>query len=552
MKKFSIWIITALLLISLCPTAMATEGENTGWAIMEYRVSQDKICKDDVVTVEVWLNGVGTSGLSEAGITPLLSSFNGASVVEQTSSYVRFEDARYMGTGNTFLFRIGNQQLALTIYECEEYKPSEEENNDQTTPVVQVGKTDQPAPIAKGQTTRVGLWVQNLTEHDLFDVTATVTPSGELMITDNSVTYPLGRIWNGNVAFFDVSVCAFGELTTAAQSLSVSIGYTYEKNGTMMQGTATQTVPLAATVSKSTETITASVPNVIISGYDYGQEKISAGTEFELKMEFQNTSSVKAVENIVMTIDPGTALAISGASNSYHFPSLAPGAAQSQNIRLQALPEAPSAPAVVTVKFSYEYLDNDARKTVELQQTVSLPVYQLDRFELTQENASVQAWQYEESFLTLSYLNKGKGTVYNVSAQLEGEIGAMSRVQNVGNVLSGENGTIDFIITPELAGEQTCKLIVTYEDDAMQVMTKEFTFDVFVNEAYVPEILPEEEMIVEEPAAKSGWVAPVAVSAAVLAAAATVIVLRVRKKKRAGLVDSFVFSDGTEDSNENI
>ena len=78
-------------------------------------------------------------------------------------------------------------------------------------------------------------------------------------------------------------------------------------------------------------------------------------------------------------------------------------------------------------------------------------------------------------------------------------------------------------------------------------MTKEFEFDVFVNEMFVPEVMPEEEIMIEEPEANSGWVLPVILGVVVAGAVALIVVLKVRKKKKSGVVDSFVFTDGTED-----
>ena len=80
----------------------------------------------------------------------------------------------------------------------------------------------------------------------------------------------------------------------------------------------------------------------------------------------------------------------------------------------------------------------------------------------------------------------------------------------------------------------------------MQVMTKEFDFDVFVNEAYVPEVLPEMEGMPEEPAKTgSGWIFLVIGIAA--AAAVTVVIVVRKKKKKAGVVDEFQFDDCEED-----
>lgn len=565
MKLFKRGLVLLLVCLLACPlTVLAIDFDNgivngnggignngyyyvSSWVVAEYLVTRDTIRKGDFVNITVWL--AGPDKIDENDVVPSVGAFNGASVVsvepdDRGYQEVLFKDALYTGVGKEFQFRIGDEPISFTIHECEEY--TQEEHTDQTTPVLQVGRHDQPKPIAKGETQTITLWVNNLTDRDLHDVVAVVSPSSDLQITDNSVTYPIGRIWRGDVAFFDVTVKAFGEIASASQSLSVDVSYAYEKDGNLTPGTSAQTVPLSAIASQETSAMTASVPNVIVSGYDYGSEKISAGTAFDLNLKFQNTSSVKAVENIVMTIDPGTALAITSSSNSFHFAGLSAGGSQTQTVNLQALPDAPSAPASVKVNFSYEYIDGGERRTVTREQTVSLPVYQLDRFEITQDMTYVDAWQYQESFLTLNYINKGKGTVYNVSAELQGDMPAMSKTQNIGNVEAGRSGTIDFIITPELAGDNTCKVVVTYEDDAMQVMTKEFDFDVFVNEMYVPEVMPEENIMMEEPQAKTGWVW-VVLGVAAAGAVALIIVLKARKKKKSGVVESFVFADGTED-----
>ena len=558
MKRIRTYIALALVLILLCGHAAAA-GTNiiipddywqtdSGISIAEYSVYDTAIYKNDQVTVDVWLSGI--SGLTEQMVTPVTGSFNKAKVafIEEESGYclVRFEDACYMGTGNTFEFRVNGEVLTLTIHEC---IPDSEltEPQDQTVPFLQVGRHDQPAPITKGAKQTVTLWVNNISDFQLEDVVVTVTPSSELQITDNSVSYPIGRIWRDDVAFFDVGLYAYGELSTAAQSLTLDVAYTYYKDDVLTRGSASHTVPLQATASKASDAAAVSVPNVIISGYDYGQDKVMAGTSFDLTLKFKNTSAYQTVENMVMTIDPGTALAITSSANSFHFPNLAPGAEQTQTINLQALPDAPSAPASIKVGFRYEYPDGTGRQTTTAEQTISLPVYQLDRFEVSQNSTFVDAWQFQESFLTLQYLNKGKGTVYNVSAELQGDIPAIERVQNVGNIAAGEDGTIDFILTPEVAGDASCTVVVTYEDEAMQVFIKEFTFDLFVNEMFVPEEVMPEEIIPEEETGGLGWLW---ICLGVAAAAAVTVLLLVRakkKKKAAGVVDSFTFDDTEDD-----
>ena len=555
MRRFRTW--AALLLIFALLPAVPVNAENdddrymiNDWIVAKYEVSQDVIYPGDTVDIHVWL--YNAADVDDVDVAPEVSSFNDVQQVDkgernESDGYlpVSFFDARYMGEGNTFMMRVDGEVLTLTIHEC---VPDSEltRPQDQITPVLQVGRHDQPKAIAKGETQTVTLWVNNISHDCLYDVVATVSPSSDLQIADNSVTYPLGDIWARNVTFFDVTLYAFGEISSAAQSLDISIGYSYEKDDAFVQGTATHTVPLSAVVSKPAEGAV-SVPNVIVSGYDYGADKVMAGTSFDLALTFKNTSSYQTVENMVMTIDPGTALAITSSANSFHFASLAPGSEQTQTINLQALPDAPSAPASVKVGFRYEYPDGQGRQTASAEQTISLPVYQLDRFEVTQPSTYAEAWQYQESFLSLQYINKGKGTVYNVSASISDDIPAMERVQNVGNIAAGADGTIDFIITPEQAGDASCTVTVTYEDEAMQVFTKEFTFDLFVNEMFVPEEVPMEEIPVEEQTgAGLGWLW-ICLGIAAAGGVTVLLVLRKKKKKASNVVDTFTFDDTQED-----
>ena len=519
-----------------------------------------------VFTVNVWVKNLGDADIESGALT--VSPSSGLTVADASPSYSlgRLRDGKTAsfpvrlrvldsvdnenqsigvslrfryddGVSSTLKSGTAEQTLLLSVT-----LPPE---ND-TAPIVQIGRRSQTKAIAKGETQVVSLWVRNLSDVDLASTLATVSPSSGLMIADNSATYLLGAIPAGGTVTFDVRVKAPGDIDSVAQSLNVSLKYNYMKGRATTQGTTEENIPLSAVatpVSDGTQ-LAASTPNIIISNYSFGGAQVTAGTTFDLTLEFQNTSASKRVENIVMTLDTGTALAITSSSNSFHFASLGAGGKLSQTVNLQALPDAPSAPAAISVKFSYEYVDNSTRQNVTVDQTISLPVYQLDRFELTQDSPSIEAWQYEEAYLTLSYVNKGKSTVYNVAAELVGDVGAASRVQNVGNIDAGMSGTIDFIITPEMAGENECTLIVTYEDDAMQLLQKEFTFQVFVNEMYIPEDPGMDDPGMMEPE-KTGpnWGLIVGILAAVAVIAGIFVLLRRRKKKKAAEVDSFTFDD---------
>ena len=54
--------------------------------------------------------------------------------------------------------------------------------------------------------------------------------------------------------------------------------------------------------------------------------------------------------------------------------------------------------------------------------------------------------------------------------------------------------------------------------------------------------------MMEEPEAGNGWVLPVILGVAAVGAVVLIVVLKIRKKKKSGVVETFVFSDGTEDT----
>ena len=87
----------------------------------------------------------------------------------------------------------------------------------------------------------------------------------------------------------------------------------------------------------------------------------------------------------------------------------------------------------------------------------------------------------EETYGSVSFVNKGKGTIYNVSAELRGEgFTTTEGNQFVGNVASGTESSADFTISPTQAGSINAQLVITYENEQAEekTITKDITFTV--------------------------------------------------------------------------
>lgn len=279
--------------------------------------------------------------------------------------------------------------------------------------------------------------------------------------------------------------------------------------------------------------IQTATPHIIISKYTYGGESVQAGKKFDLSIEFRNTSKSLAVENILMSVETEEGLTITNSSNTFFFENLGAGAVRSQKIPMKALNMDKSSSPSCTVSFTYEYVDGDQRLEKTAQERIAIPVTEPDRFELEAPKDLTPAVAGQEYTLSVPYNNKGKGTVYNLEAYVEGDMTTLSPKQNLGNIDSGRSGSIDLILTPQEAGDHTFKAVIAWENTAGEEVKKSFelTLPVQENIPAAPEggeMMPMEE---ETPSIPWGWLA---VGLIVLAAAAFWW-LRSRKKKKATL-----------------
>lgn len=220
------------------------------------------------------------------------------------------------------------------------------------------------------------------------------------------------------------------------------------------------------------KTIDPMTPNLIVSRYSYGKE-VMAGEEFVLEMEVQNTNSKTTVENIVMSADTGDALVIADSSNTFYFEQLKPRETVKKALKLKAMPEGQTANGAVALSFKYEYLKKEERAQGSSEVKIAVPIIHPDRFSVGEIKTEGEAWVQEETSISLPYVNKGKSTVYNMEARLETGMDSDENYKFLGNVEAGSSGTIDFFVTPQEAGKQELKLIVTYEDAAGNEKTAE-------------------------------------------------------------------------------
>lgn len=226
-------------------------------------------------------------------------------------------------------------------------------------------------------------------------------------------------------------------------------------------------------------------PYIILSNYSYGSQPIEAGMEFALDMSFLNTSLETPLENIVMKISTPEDLSIASSSNSYYIDSLGSDAELHQAIQLQAKPSAAVGSHSVTIEFTYQYIVDKVRKDNTSSFSVAIPVTQIDRFAVDPlTDYSEYVTQGDEAYLTLSFINRGKSTTYNISGSLQGDFSSSGQSQHFGNLEAGKSGTMEFSILCDQPGPVQGEVLILYEDENTKQKELSVPFSFTVEEGY--------------------------------------------------------------------
>lgn len=560
MKRISRSLLSLCLALVLCAAllpvnvAKATGGGTTARAgtsflITGYRASRSSIYTGDTVDITVYLSRTDGSNDSIRVVRGLDSFQDGtASAVAsgQNGEYtVTFTGLTYTGdSGKQFAFTIyyegngGGYQDGNTVpvRECVPYtepKPEPEPTPETIPEPRAVFNSDGTSTsIAAGETKTITVYIQNAGTTAMRDPILTLKSSGSLLIM-GSQDYMLDDIRAGRDTAVTVTVKAPDKIESQMQTIDASLSFYYDNGTQLTGGSASGSVNVLSTVTKDTkdeETIASPTPIVILSKYNYGGSSVAAGSSTNLSFSFTNTSKTIKIENVMVTVTGGQDLMLNGSTNTFYFESVAASGSKTVTVPMKAAQLISASAQDVKIDVTYEYVDQNARKSGNATLSLSVPLYQPDRFELSEPKTSYTGYVGEETSLTIDYVNKGKSAINNVEATISGDIDSPTPYQRVGTIDGGKNGTIAFAVTPQLEGENQVKIVITYEDSNGN--TKERVFEATVEAmAYEPTDpgMDDPGMIDPEPASTFPW--KYVIIAVVAALIVLLIVLRARKKK---------------------
>lgn len=221
--------------------------------------------------------------------------------------------------------------------------------------------------------------------------------------------------------------------------------------------------------SSSKADIAPPTPNIIVTEYDYGGGNVQAAGNFTLKVTFKNTSKKLPIDNIVMKVTVPEAFTMTSSSNTFFVEKLGRDSAIERSMSLSVKPNAEPISQSIKLAFTFEAVIDETRKQFTSEEEISIPVIQLDRFSLNPLEVPEMIMVGDGTNIEATFVNKGKTPVYNVSAEITGNLSKPGQKQFIGNLEAGKEETADFSISADVPGEISGEVVITYEDANMHV-----------------------------------------------------------------------------------
>jgi len=226
-------------------------------------------------------------------------------------------------------------------------------------------------------------------------------------------------------------------------------------------------------------------PKLLITSYDT-PNPLYAGSEFDLTFTIKNASDTDTVKNLKLTFknDEGAILPSRGGSNTLFISKLTPGEETTQTISLQTAADAASKAHLLTVAMEY---NNAGVNSFTSSEVLTIPIKQQMRVTVDEPVIYVEGATVNTPFYaSVTFYNKGKSQLYNVTLKLKSENDTMRLEEGYygGNMASGSSNTAEVSIIPLQSGDLFGTFVVSFEDEEGAVYEIEKEFTVYIQEPF--------------------------------------------------------------------
>ena len=217
----------------------------------------------------------------------------------------------------------------------------------------------------------------------------------------------------------------------------------------------------------------AEVPKIMVKDFTFGGNSVEAGKEFTLELTLFTTSGNTNLEDVMVGLtfpsDSKNVSLASGSMNTY-VGTMGPNA--TRTISYKMVTSATMEPGSVNITVQLTSKNGEAASS-----PISIPVTQPERFEITNIEAPETMMMGEEGYLSVTFVNKGKSSINNLTAEIQGEnLANPGQSQFLGNVAAGTENSVDFSVMASAEGVINGKVILSYENSKGEVATVEKEF----------------------------------------------------------------------------
>lgn len=279
-------------------------------------------------------------------------------------------------------------------------------------------------------------------------------------------------------------------------------------------------------------------PHLMVRSSSYGNTAINAGQAFTLSVTVYATNGNESLADVTVTLDlRSEGITLQSGTLSKYLGTMK--ANSTQEVQFVILPSISFTDGVADIGVTLQGFGANTGTESDGNVSISVPIEQPDRFEITSTEISDTIYLGEGGSLAINFVNKGRNPISNLEASITGNnLGVDLPQQYLGNVAAGTESSVDFDLLPPEAGPVNGVVTLTYEaaDGSVKTLTQEFSAEAIAMDfgGEEPGFTPD-EMPPEEPSAGFPLWGKLLIGAGVAGAAVAGVVLvrRRRKKKKA-------------------
>ena len=174
--------------------------------------------------------------------------------------------------------------------------------------------------------------------------------------------------------------------------------------------------PTETPVPSPTQTPEYDYPKILVKDFSFGGNSVEAGKEFTLELTLFTTSGNANLQDVMVGLNFGELKGVSLASGSMntYVGEMAPNT--TKTISYKMITDATIEPGAISVNVNLSSKNGEPATS-----PISIPVTQPERFDITNMEAPETIMMGEEGYLSVTFVNNGKSSINNFSAEIQGD-----------------------------------------------------------------------------------------------------------------------------------